>query len=120
MKMPRSFTKAILVVSAGGALAQFVAIGLAAVKAAAMPSGALHGGGDDDQRAPLDSRLIFLERAAARLILVNAGEMDLGEAITGLTTHFEEIVGLCSHADNIVAKWERNYPPVSRRKRVAA
>jgi hypothetical protein len=68
--------------------------------------------------APLDSRLIFLERAAARLLLVDAGEMDLGEAIADLVDHFEEITS--SRVDAVVDEWERNYPPVSRRRRAAA
>jgi hypothetical protein len=39
-----------------------------------------------------DPRLVFLERAAARLTLVETGEMDLDEAISGLLPAFEELV----------------------------
>jgi hypothetical protein len=33
---------------------------------------------------PVDLRLVFLARAHARFILVEAGEIDLDEALTGL------------------------------------
>jgi hypothetical protein len=41
----------------------------------------------------VDPRLVFLERAAARLTLVDAGEMSLDEAISDLVPAFEELRG---------------------------
>jgi hypothetical protein len=63
-----------------------------------------------------DLRLIFLERAAARLALVRGREMKLDEAIDGLVGPFEELVGI-SYADEIYRRWERDYPPVKRAPR---
>jgi hypothetical protein len=41
----------------------------------------------------IDPRLVFLERAAARLRLFESADMDLTEAIAGLREAFEEIIG---------------------------
>jgi hypothetical protein len=41
---------------------------------------------------PLDRRIAFLARASARLTLVEAGEMDLTEAVAGLREAFEDIL----------------------------
>jgi hypothetical protein len=43
--------------------------------------------------SPADPRLVFLYRAAARLRLVESGEMDPTEAIAGLREAFEDIIG---------------------------
>ena len=56
-----------------------------------------------ERRLDPDPRLIFLHRAHARLILFDAGKMDLDEAIDGL-------MGPCPCARDIVAMWERKYP----------
>jgi hypothetical protein len=54
----------------------------------------------------IDFRLVFLERAAARLMLVNAGEMDLGEAVDGLGVSLH-----CECNRELIERWER-VPPV--------
>jgi hypothetical protein len=51
----------------------------------------------------IDSRLIFLSRAAARLILVEAGEMTLAEA-------FDSLMPLAE-------RWEITHPPLKYRRR---
>ena len=62
--------------------------------------------------ALVDPRLAFLARASARLILVEAGEMDLDEA-------FDEFVA--SVCDCILwplaEQWERTHPPLKCRGR---
>jgi hypothetical protein len=65
-----------------------------------------------------DPGLVFLERAAARLVLVEAGEMEIKEAISGLVEPFEELVGplLCDCSRDIVKRWERKYRPTRRRR----
>jgi hypothetical protein len=52
----------------------------------------------------LDSRLAFLERASARLILVEAGEMEIEDAFSGL-------VDQCACDREMIARWDRDYPP---------
>jgi hypothetical protein len=49
-----------------------------------------------------DPRLVFLERASARLFLVEAGEMNLDEAFEGLVASLE-----CSCTRELVQRWER-------------
>jgi hypothetical protein len=60
-----------------------------------------------------DPRLVFLERASARLFLVEAGEMTLDEAFEGLVASLQ-----CSCSRELVQRWEQNYPPsaIKRRK----
>jgi hypothetical protein len=58
----------------------------------------------------VDSRLVFLARASARLSLVEAGEMAVEQAIDGLIEPFEELVGpLCACTNGICERWEREY-----------
>jgi hypothetical protein len=66
-----------------------------------------------DMIAEIDPGLVFLQLAAARLALVEAGEMTLDEAIDGLIEPFEELFGarLCDCANDLVEEWERRYPP---------
>jgi hypothetical protein len=64
-----------------------------------------------------DPDLVFLERASARLILVQAGKMTVEEAIDGLIEPFKELVGLCGCARDIVERWERKFPPKHRWRR---
>jgi hypothetical protein len=63
----------------------------------------------------IDPRLIFLERASARLFLVKHGEMDVGEAFDGLVAGLQ-----CSCSRKTVERWERDYPPVRRQNKRAA
>jgi hypothetical protein len=65
-----------------------------------------------------DPRRIFLERAAARLMLVKAGEMVIETAIGGLVEAFEQLVAphLCDCARETIARWERDYPPVKNKR----
>ena len=51
-----------------------------------------------------DPRLVFLHRAAARLVLVRAGEMDLDDAVA-------DLLPICACARDVVERWERQYPP---------
>jgi hypothetical protein len=58
----------------------------------------------------VDARLVFLARAAARHVLVEAGAMDLDEALDGL------VEPACDHdrvewIEALVERWEREYPP---------
>jgi hypothetical protein len=66
----------------------------------------------------IDARLDFLQRASARLALVEAGEMDLETAIAGLIEPFEALVGplLCGCSRDIIAGWERQYPPIKNKR----
>ena len=57
----------------------------------------------------VDSRLAFLERASARLFLINVGEMELGEAFDGLVCSLQ-----CRCERELVERWERDFPPVDR------
>jgi hypothetical protein len=49
-----------------------------------------------------DPRLVFLERASARLTLVEAGEMEIEDAFNGL-------VDQCASEREMIARWD--YPP---------
>jgi len=60
----------------------------------------------------VDPRLAFLARASARLILVESGEMDLGEAFDELV----ESVCDCTRWP-LAEQWERTHPPRQRRRR---
>jgi hypothetical protein len=74
---------------------------------------------------PLDRRLAFLYRAGARARLVEAGEMDLDEAVVGLIESIdrrwllERIVGRralpCGCECDVLGRWERMLPPTRRR-----
>jgi hypothetical protein len=66
-------------------------------------------GGDSDNRP--DPRLVFLERAAARLLLLDACLMELDEAFDGLAFAFRELVAPCLCDRETVERWEREYPP---------
>ncbi len=57
----------------------------------------------------VDGRLAFLERASARLFLINVGEMELGEAFDGLVCSLQ-----CRCERELVERWERDFPPVDR------
>ena len=59
-----------------------------------------------------DCRLVFLLRAAARLALVEAGEMDLADAYDKLI----ESVGDCRRW-SLAERGERTYPPRGYRGR---
>ena len=54
----------------------------------------------------IDDRLLFLVRAHARLILVEADEMTLDEALEGLV----EPICDCQRWP-LAAQWERTHPP---------
>jgi hypothetical protein len=58
----------------------------------------------------VDLRLVFLARAYARLLLVEAGEMDLDTAVA-------DLVPPCACAREITDRWERQYPPRRQRRR---
>jgi hypothetical protein len=66
---------------------------------------------------PVDPRLIFLARAEARLVLVEAGEMDLDEAFDGLIV--ESPCSICDcrwrWVENLVERWEQTHPIRRRR-----
>jgi hypothetical protein len=64
-----------------------------------------------DVPAVVDLHLVFLERASARLLLVKIGTMNLGEAFDGLVRTLN-----CSCARDLVEQWERDYPPLNRRR----
>jgi hypothetical protein len=57
----------------------------------------------------VDSRLAFLERASARLFLINVGEMELAEAFDGLVCTLQ-----CRCEREMVEGWERDFPPINR------
>jgi hypothetical protein len=65
----------------------------------------------------VDARLVFLQRAATRFILVEAGEMNLEEAISDLVEQFDQIVGPtpCACVQDMIDRWGRDYPPKRRR-----
>jgi hypothetical protein len=69
--------------------------------------------------APVDPRLVFLARASARLILVEASEMDLDQAFDGLFV--ESPCAICDcrwrWVENLVERWERTHPPLKHRGR---
>jgi hypothetical protein len=57
----------------------------------------------------IDSRLVFLARASARLVLVETAEMDLDEAFDGL------IESVCDCARwPLAEQWKRTHPPRSK------
>jgi hypothetical protein len=62
----------------------------------------------------VDPGLAFLHRAHARLLLAEAGELDLDDAIAGLADAFHWLVP-CACVREIVDRWERQYPPRKRR-----
>jgi len=63
----------------------------------------------------VDPRLVFLERASARLLLVEAGEMDLDKAIDGLIDALDELTGRhCTCAKETLAHWEILFPPQTK------
>jgi hypothetical protein len=57
-----------------------------------------------------DPRLVFLHRAHARLLLVEAGELDIDDAVADLADAFHRLVP-CACVREIVDRWEREYPP---------
>ena len=60
--------------------------------------------------------MVFLLRASARLDLVEAGEMEIEEAIMGLAQSFYDLVHpMCPCARDIYDRMERNYPPTKRK-----
>jgi hypothetical protein len=59
----------------------------------------------------LDPRLVFLARAGARHCLVEAGQMELGEAIAGLLEG--DRCPLCG-CHLLAEQWERTHPPRRR------
>jgi hypothetical protein len=61
-----------------------------------------------------DRRLVLLHRAHARLLLVEAGEIDIDDAITDLADAFHWLVP-CACVREIMDRWERDYPPRKRR-----
>jgi hypothetical protein len=63
----------------------------------------------------IDFRLAFLQRAASRLLLVEACLMDIDEAFDGLVSSLQ-----CSCSLGMVERWERTYPPPRRQRRRAA
>jgi hypothetical protein len=56
-----------------------------------------------DSSCKPDPRLAFLERASARLTLVEAGEMEIEDAFSGL-------VDQCACDREMIARWDRDYP----------
>jgi hypothetical protein len=64
-----------------------------------------------------DPRLVFLLRAGARHMLVEAGEMSIDAAIRSLI-HGHEYCPLCGLKRHLLAeKWERTHPPRKRGRR---
>jgi hypothetical protein len=62
--------------------------------------------------AVIDPRLVFLARAHARFILVEAGEMTLDEAFDGL------LESVCDFRRwPLAEEWERTHPPLKYRRR---
>jgi len=60
---------------------------------------------------------VFLARAAARHLMVESGEMDIKEAITGLVEPARALFPLyCMCERDTVEKWEKLYPPIRRRQ----
>jgi hypothetical protein len=61
---------------------------------------------DDD--GPIDPRLVFLERAAAKLHLIDACHQDLETAFADLVPAFRQIaVPPCTCEREILATWKR-------------
>jgi hypothetical protein len=65
----------------------------------------------------IDPRLVFLERAAARLTLIEAGIMNLDEAFDGLLPAILNIVD-CRCCREILESLDR-YQPLPKHKRAA-
>jgi hypothetical protein len=75
---------------------------------------------------PIDRRLAFLARAWARFTLVEAGEMELDQAITELFESvdrrwlLQHIVGRralpCACECHVLGRWERIQPPAKNRR----
>jgi hypothetical protein len=63
--------------------------------------------------AVVDPRLVFLARASARLVLVEAGEMDLGEAFD------DDLIKCVCDCQRwpLAEQWERTHPPLKYRGR---
>jgi hypothetical protein len=59
----------------------------------------------------VDPRLLLLARAHARFILVEAGKLDLDQALEGLV----EPICDCQRWP-LAAQWERTHPPVKYRR----
>jgi hypothetical protein len=59
-----------------------------------------------------DPRLSFLQRAHARLILVESDVMTIDEAFDGLVACLQ-----CACEREIIERWERNDPPRTCRRR---
>jgi hypothetical protein len=55
----------------------------------------------------VDPRLSFLARASAKLILVEAGEMDLATAFAELVPVFREITAPCACDREMLRRWEQ-------------
>jgi hypothetical protein len=68
---------------------------------ALLPTVRVVGGG----AAKVDARLAFLHRAHARLMLFEAGAMDLAEAFDGPVSSLS-----CTCTRAMVEQWERDYP----------
>ena len=60
----------------------------------------------------VDPRLAWLARAAARHIMVEHGLMTVDEAFDGLIDCLS-----CTCTCEMVARWERDYPPSRNRRR---
>jgi len=63
----------------------------------------------------IDSRLVFLERAAARLILIEAGAMSLDEAFDGLMPAIFKAAD-CRCYREILDGFDRYQPPRKHRR----
>lgn len=61
--------------------------------------------------AGVHPKLAWLACAAARFELVRAGALDLDQAFDDLVVCLS-----CSCSREMVDRWERDYPPVSRRR----
>ena len=66
---------------------------------------------DDIQGRPVDHRLVFLIRAAVKFDLVEAGCVDIDEAITDLIAAFRQIVPpcRCRCEEEILTSFERHH-----------
>ena len=75
---------------------------------------------DVDAGAGPDLRVVFLERASARLRLVKSMDLGLDEAVAGLIEPLEDIIGrrqLCECALDTVRRWEAADDSSRRRRR---
>ena len=64
----------------------------------------------------IDPRLVFLERASARLALIEAGTINVDDAVAGLMTAIFEIAD-CRCYREILEKFDRYRPTSSTRGR---